>query len=74
MGGGGGATFRYVENKVAREQPVRTVSGALRSMGAKLREAADGMMDMGGGGHDGGKLLGGGESRKHTDVGYHVRT
>ena len=53
--------LRYVESTVAREQPVRTVSGAFRSMGAKLREAADGMMDMGGGGHDRGKPPGGGE-------------
>ena len=48
--------MRYVESTIAREQPVRTVSRAFRSMGAKLRrEAADGMMDVGGGGHDGGK-------------------
>lgn len=63
-----------MENTVAREQPVRTVSGALRSMGAKLREAADGMMDMGGGGHDGGKPPRGWRVGNTLDVGYHVRT
>lgn len=48
--------MRYVESTIAREQPVRTVIRAFRSMGAKLRrEAADAMRDVGGGGHDGGK-------------------
>lgn len=52
--------MRYVESTVAREQPVRPVTRAFRSMGAKLRrEAADGMMDGGGGGHDGGEPHGG---------------
>lgn len=52
--------LRYVESTVAREQPVRPVTRAFRSMGAKLRrEAADGMMDGGGGGHDGGEPHGG---------------
>ena len=54
--------MRYVESTVAREQPLRPVTRAFRSMGAKLRrEAADGVMDVGGGGHDGGKPRGGRE-------------
>ena len=65
--GGGGATFETRGGYRSK----RTVTRALRSMEAKLREAADGMMDVGGGGHDGGKPHGG-ESRKHTGCWYRV--